>query len=98
MSEQNKEESPFIEAIGLWVNSNGNLTGSFGGAGVVITKNKFKKDGSNQPDARLSFYKKSRKDAGSNTPKKQERVSPNQEYKDYSVNTQKGFTADDIPF
>ena len=58
--------SELIELSGLWTgqDKNGNpmMTGSIGNASILITKNTFKEEGSNQPDYRLCIGPRKKQD------------------------------------
>jgi hypothetical protein len=55
-----------LKASGLWLNkdSKGNsfFSGNLGGIRVVIFKNTFKKEGSNEPDYQMYFTEQTKKD------------------------------------
>jgi len=63
MEDQNNgEKSEFIELAGLWKGKKpGVLTGRMGGGRLVVYPNRFKKEGSNEPDFRLSIVKQEHK-------------------------------------
>ena len=60
--------SELIELSGLWTgqDKNGNpmMTGSIGNASILITKNTFKEEGSNQPDYNLYLAPVEKKEEG----------------------------------
>ena len=64
----NNAKDPLVKATGLWetTDKNGNLVLSGNlGCRVVILKNTFKTEGSNQPDYQLFFAPQQRREDGS---------------------------------
>jgi hypothetical protein len=62
-----------IKASGLWLNKSDKgvsfFRGNLGGVRVVIFKNTFKKEGSNEPDYEMYFDEQKKKDTQEATPK-----------------------------
>ena len=62
-----------IKASGLWINKDSKgaayFSGSMGSMRVVMFKNTFKKEGSNEPDYEMYFDEQKKKDTQEATPK-----------------------------